>query len=430
MTKRADSAATDAGLCAQIDAARERTLAWLDTLQADGVPCGVVRISAAHDVARWPGVLLPGTYNAVLARSLLDGLSEWGPAKRAGLAHWLLSHRRADGVFRIPGMSDADVFKKPDPAETWRYIDFHVTNYALGALEALAHAAPPVLDFVLPWLEPATLKSWLAERDLRDPWQEGNNIVNLGSFLLLLGQHGDGAVRQQVGDCLSILFDWHDRLQEPATGFWGVGQLSDPERALHAMAGSMHNFHLWYATGRMLPYQDRAVDWSLAQPPRIHSACIDVDLVDLFVHAHLVIDHRRGDIERWLRALLPQLLAFQNADGGFCDTLQGVRRQDGWVRGYEEPQGLSNTFATWFRWIAIAMIADCLWPGRWPWRFRRMVGIGYRKPVAPVGGTSRPESRHRNAQSEGVPASVAAGQGTRQAGPPGNGGAHKTKVQR
>jgi hypothetical protein len=51
------------------------------------------------------------------------------------------------------------------------------------------------------------------------------------------------------------------------------------------------------------------------------------------------------------------------------------------VRGYEEPQGLSNTFATWFRWIAIAMIADLLWPGRWPWRFRGMVGIGYRMPM-------------------------------------------------
>ncbi len=34
------------------------------------------------------------------------------------------------------------------------------------------------------------------------------------------------------------------------------------------------------------------------------------------------------------------------------------------LKGYEEPQGLSNTFATWFRWIAIAMIADVLWPGR------------------------------------------------------------------
>jgi len=51
------------------------------------------------------------------------------------------------------------------------------------------------------------------------------------------------------------------------------------------------------------------------------------------------------------------LLALQQGDGGFFDERQGVRRVDGWVKGYEEPQGLSNTFATWFRLIAIAMIA-------------------------------------------------------------------------
>jgi len=76
------------------------------------------------------------------------------------------------------------------------------------------------------------------------------------------------------------------------------------------------------------------------------------------------------------------LLAFQNADGGFRDVRDGIRRQDGRVGGYREPQGLSNTFATFFRWIAIAMIADVLFPGRWPWRFRRMIGIGYRKDAA------------------------------------------------
>ncbi len=80
--------------------------------------------------------------------------------------------------------------------------------------------------------------------------------------------------------------------------------------------------------------------------------------------------------------MLEALLDFQNADGGFADVTEGVRRQDGWVGGYAEPQGLSNGFATWFRWIVIAMIADLLWPGRWAWRFRRMAGIGYRRQPA------------------------------------------------
>ena len=375
-------AVEEAALLARIEHARQHTLGWLDSLQHSDAPKGVSRISAVHDAASWPGVLLPGTYNAVMARALLGGLWDGSAQERRALADWLLAHRRLDGVFRVPGMSDANVFKKTDLAETWRYIDFHVTNYCLGAVEMLVPDAEPLLDFIEPWLEPLFLKAWLADRDLRDPWQEGNNIVNLGSFLLLHARLGSDRERTRVDNCLQILFDWHDRLQEPATGFWGVGQASDPVRALHAMAGSMHNFHLWYACNRILPFQDRAVDWSLKQPPEIHSACIDVDLVDLLVHAHELTGHRRHDIERWLATLLPRLLDLQLPDGGFPDVGTGVRRQDGWVGGYEEPQGLSNTFSTWFRWIAIAMIADLFWPGRWPWAFRRMVGIGYRRPRA------------------------------------------------
>lgn len=367
----------DAARRDRITEARSRTLRWLETMQAPGQPRGVLRISAVHDPARWPGVLLYGTYNGLMCRHLLDGLADLTSKDREALVAWLESHRRPDGVFRVPGMRDDEVFKKPDPAETWRYIDFHVTNYSLGAVEALDPERPPILDFARPWLDTLRLKAWLADRDLRLPWQEGNNIVNLGSFLLLMRRYrlADPA---EIDRALTVLFEWHDRLQEPATGFWGVGQLSDATAGLHAMAGSMHCFHLWYATGRPLRYQRQAVDYALGRPTTIHSACIDVDLVDLLVHAHARIDHRRSEIKAWLRRELDALLDFQAEDGGFPDELTGTRRQDGWVRGYEEPQGLSNTFATWFRWIAIAMIADLCWPGWRPWHFRRMVGIGYR----------------------------------------------------
>jgi hypothetical protein len=377
---------TDLDLQTSIVEARERSLAWLHSMQAKGYPQGVLRISAAHDTAQWPGMLLPGTYNGTINRALLGDL-ERDSTLHQPLVQWLLGQRRSDGVFRIHGMRDDAVFKKPDLAETWRYIDFHVTNYSLGAIDCLVPDHPAVLDFVRPMLEPLQLKSWLCERDLRDPWLEGNNIVNLGSFLLLLVAQGDSTDQAAARAALQTLFDWHDRLQEPSTGFWGVGQHAHPERLLHAMAGSMHNYHLWYATGRTLAYQDRAVNYCLTQAPRIHSACIDVDLVDLLVHAYRQIDHRRGEIRDWLRMLLAELLAFQNADGGFADVRGGPgvapRRQDGWARGYQEVQGLSNTFATWFRWIAIAMIAECLWPEWSPtgsgWVFRRMVGIGYRQ---------------------------------------------------
>jgi len=369
---------TDVTLQGAVEAARERSLAFLLSLQAPDAPHGVLRISPSHDPATWPGVLLPGTYNGVMALDLIGGLDGFTMPERAGLADWIEASRRPDGIFRIAGMAEGDVFKKPDPVETWGYIDFHVTNYSLGAIQALAPERPARLDFARPWLEPLRLEAWLARRDLRDPWQEGNNIVNLGSFLLLLRDQGTSAEAAAAATALGLMFDWHDRLQEPSTGFWGVGQHADPLRALHAMAGSMHNFHLWYLTGRPLPYQDKAVDYALAQPAAVDSACIDVDLVDLIVHGLMLTGHRREDCLVWLRTLLPRLLTIQNPDGGFPDVREGVRRQDGWVNGYAEPQGLSNTFSTWFRWIAIAMICDVLWPGWRPWRFRRMPGIGYR----------------------------------------------------
>jgi hypothetical protein len=356
----------------RIEHARRATLAWLDRMQAPHAAVGVSRISEAHDPAAWPGMLLPGTYNALLCRDLLGGLD---PVDRTGVGAWLLGHRRADGVFRVPGMRDPDVFKRPEPGETWRYIDWHVTNYTLGALAAVNPAHAPVLAFVEDYLDPRILKAWLADRDMRDPWLEGNNIVNLAGFLLTMRDRPP--LRDRVNAALEILFAWHAYHQEPSTGFWGLGQ-DTPVGRLHAMAGSMHNYHLWYITGRPLPYQERAVDYALSCKPGIVSACIDVDLVDLLVHAHSLRDYRRDIIHAWLDEQLTALLAFQNTDGGFSDERHGLRRQDGWVRGYSEPQCISNTFSTWFRWIAIAMIADLFWPGHWPWRFRRGVGVGYR----------------------------------------------------
>lgn len=380
MNKVTPTRSTDAALAERVERAREATLEWLATLQAPGQPAGVMRISEAHDPTRWPGVLLPGTYNGVMCAELIGGLAPVLDDARMSLVEWLEGFRRADGVFRIPEMKDEDVFKKPDKAETWRYIDFHVTNYSLGAIEALAPDRPPVLDFVRPWLSPTNLAAWLSARDMRDPWQEGNNIVNLAGFLLQMERFGSRAEREQVARALEILFEWHDRNQDPTTGFWGVDQLGTPTRLLHAMAGSMHNFHIWYARGRKLPHQEKAVAYCLTLPPVVDSACIDVDIVDVLVHGLRAGVAPEGPVRAWLAHVLAAILDAQNADGGFADIRQGERRQDGWVRGYVEPQGLSNTFATWFRWIAIAMASDVLWPGRWNWKFRRSIGIGYRQP--------------------------------------------------
>lgn len=372
---------SDAALQRRIDAAKTLSLEWLTTMQAHDRPEGVSRISAFQDIDSWPGMLLPGTHNSILCRALLGDLESMSPSALSALAEWMTAFRLEDGRFRIPEMREEQIFQRETPEESWRYVDFNVTNYTLGALEFIAPGSRPELRFAHPWLDVLFLKAWLAERDLRIPWKEGNNIVNLGSFLLLLRRCGDRAMRQKADAVLPEILQWHYRLQEPATGFWGVGQSADPKLALHAMAGSMHNFHLWYALDEKLPYQDKAVDYALSLKPGIFSACIAVDLADLLVHAHMLMDYRRGEIEQWLRTLLDGLLSFQNGDGGFPDRTEKTWIQHGWLKGYSEPQGISNVFATYFRWITIAMIAECLWPGWRRWRFRTIIGIGYKRPL-------------------------------------------------
>jgi hypothetical protein len=359
-------------LTPRIAAAVARAEEFLWSLQAPGEPAGVFRTSHAHDAARWPSVLLPGTYDTLMALALTGGIARLGSAERTAAAEFVLRFRHAEGSFHLPQHRVEDTYKRPEREETDRYIAFHLTNYALGALDALGHETPPELAFVRPFLEPLQLDAWLARRDLRDPWLEGNNVVNLASFLMLF--RGPDAARARAG--LARLIDWHHFNQEPTTGFWGVGQ-SEPRQHLHAMAGATHNFHLFYALREPIAHAAAIIDYCLDLPIAVQSACIDVDIVDILANFHALADHRRGDIRAWLAAKLAALLDFQNPDGGFADVHEGTRRLDGWVQGYSEDQGLSNSFATFFRLIAIAMIAATLAPDLRRWGFRRMLGIGY-----------------------------------------------------
>jgi hypothetical protein len=360
----------------EIEAAVAGTVSFLLSLRAPGWPRGVFRTSLCHEPDEWPGALLPGTYDALMALSLVGATNELSASDKTFAASFLKKHREADGRFRNSQAKPDDTFKRPERAETEGYMAFHLTNYSLGGLQALDDGDPPVLEFVRPFLDPARLDAWLARRDLRDPWLEGNNIVNLASFLILLAEQGgdDGVAARQA---LRRMIEWHEFLQEPATGFWGVGQTVSATQRLHAMAGATHNFHVYYALGVPIPYLERIVDYCLALPIAVQSACIDVDIVDILANCYFLTSYRRDDIRAWLLGKLDALLKSQNPDGGFADIREGVRRLDGWVRGYAEPQGLSNGFATFFRLIAIAMIGSVLWPGRRHWGFRRMLGIGY-----------------------------------------------------
>lgn len=364
---------TDSLLQERILAAKNQSLRWLNSMQlSDDVP-GVLRVSEYHQPEKWPQMLLSGTYDGTQARVLLGDHIE----EKERLADWILSHQQEDGYFLLPGLRWEDTCKRPDIEATRQYMRFHATNYCMGALDVLGQLDRVELPFLTPFLDPQFFWAWLGQRDMRDPWLEGNNIVNLSSFLLLeLQKNPGGAAAQRLQD---MIF-WHNQQSEPYSGFWGAGQQFSQEALLFALCGATHNLHVFYALDENIPYFNQSISRCLEQPVAIRSGCIDVDIIDILAHGSARCPHRRDEIEFWLRSMLVKLLDFQNPDGGFPDTLLGERGYDGWVKGYKEPQGYSNTFATWFRWIAIAMISEVLWPRWQSWRFRKTIGIGYFKP--------------------------------------------------
>lgn len=369
-----------ADLATRIETARERTLGWFTQRQIIDAGAPLWTESAVADPVRWPGMVLPGTYNSALCLRLIGGFDGVDLAQLSATANWIDNRRQPDGSWWLDGMDQADVFKKPDHGESLRYVTWHIANYTLGALQALGRSNPGDVGFIHAFLDETHLGHWLSRRDMTDPWQEGNNIVNLGSFLLLVRDHGTQAQTDAARARLDQLIAWHALNCEPATGFWGVNQ-SDPTGRLHAMAGATHNYHLFYALNIPILHWERAIDYCLTQPPSVVSACIDADLVDILAHAYKMIDYRRPDIDHWLTAIAEAILDSQNDDGGFADVPggDGIRHFDGWQDGYAEPQGISCAFGTFFRWIALAMIAHCLLPGHRNWQFRSMPGLGYFK---------------------------------------------------
>ena len=351
----------------QVAKTRERVIEWLNSMLVADQPFGAHRASAHHDVSEFPSMLLPATYNATHCRVLLGDYEDLPAENRDALVGFMNEFQRESGAYRMPQLRKENVYYP-----TWEYIDFHTTNYAMGAVLSVGGKLGRPLRFVEPYCSLDYLKEWLSRRNMKDPWNEGNNIVNIASFYFVLRELGDN----RMDALIEHLFGWSEETQDPATGYWLDTEAQPPVHPMVAMAGAAHNFHIYYYLDRPINYVERIVDHCLSfVGDGATTACVDIDVVDILANMYRY-GYRAAEIEAGLKEKLKDLIAFQNPDGGFPDVLEGDRRFDGW-NSYVEPQGLSNCFATWFRTATIGMICEILFPEVFNWRFRNTVGIGY-----------------------------------------------------
>ncbi|MEM9481572.1 MAG: hypothetical protein AAGA58_18130 [Verrucomicrobiota bacterium] len=207
----------------------------------------------------------------------------------------------------------------------------------------------------------SALGKWLKERDMTNPWLEGNNLLFAGQVLLYLHEiEGDEGARED----LEFLFSWLDDEVDPATGLWGTNHGAGPD---HAIYGGYHQLLLYYYKERKLHKPKAVIDICLSlqtldggyAQAGDAGACEDVDTVDVLVNYSKRFDLRRPEVVWSLRRCLTHILELQNKDGGFPYNRNRPFTHNG-MKGTEADPGQSTVFATWFRVHTLALMAELL----------------------------------------------------------------------
>jgi len=395
---------------------KSRIWDWLNTMRASGP--ARFRLHRRSEATPFSSCF------AVFVYDLFGELQQLDPEEVIAWRQWLQQFQDpATGLFIDRDNSG----RSPDPMHDSQHLNDQLTTFCISAIHALGGKLAHPLRFLEPWFEPDRVSSYLESLNWFLPWNCGNKAMFLGIFL---AYEAEIARNGQAHPALDAWFDWHDRHQNPDTGFWGKGW---KVRYIDGLGGAFHQFVVYNFVGRPIRHADRIVDRVLMmqQPDGMYSpwpggaSCYELDAVDVLVHLYWRHDYRRDEIRKALRRLLTAVLANQNRDGGFCWghrpatywkeyvrasmeffshrsllywylSCRGILvsqlgrhmvLRNGWAK---EPRAVneSSLFDTWFRCLTIAEISHVLTDLPWaqyPWRFLTVPGLGwFRRPESIV----------------------------------------------
>jgi hypothetical protein len=266
------------------------------------------------------------------------------------------------------------------PIHDYEHVSMHLAGHVLPALALLGKSPLHPLRFAWPFLEKAKLLEWLARRNWKRAWLEGNNLLFIGQFLIHLR---DVDRKREAGEALNLLFDWLDKRVDPSTGLWGTNGFCPP---FEAMCGGYHQLLLYYYENRPVLNKSRLVDTVLAlqhadggfSPNGGGGACEDTDAADILVNMYKQSEYRRADIRAALERLLESIKGKQRPDGGFVYRVNEPFTHLG-VLKTKSPANTSNMFATWFRIHTIALINEILGKLDWNFGFNNVCSMGWHR---------------------------------------------------
>lgn len=261
------------------------------------------------------------------------------------------------GLMIGPELSDFEA--PPGVMHDREHLLFHSTCAAIPVLQQFQIPLKYPIFAAHRFCDVDYLQSWLNQRDWKNAWFEGNNILFVGQLLVYLRDFEQAA---GAGAALDVWFQWLDQQVDPTTGLWGTNGYCATDAAVY---GGYHQLLVYYHENRDLTSPERLVDTVLDlqhsdggfNPHGNAGACEDVDSVDILVNVYKRRDYRRADIRHALRRCVRHILATQNEDGGFPYKRDCPQSHMG-IPGTDAGPNVSTTFPTWFRVHTLALCAE------------------------------------------------------------------------
>jgi hypothetical protein len=325
---------------------------------------------------------LYGSCFAVMLRHYIGDLDSLSQFEKDSWAEYINSWQDAKtGYYRGPELAENRLTLKKHSLE---HLTQHLTIHVLPALNLLGHQPVYPLSFAHPFADTDYLSKWVKQRDWRDAWLEGNNLIIAGQLLIYLR---DVENISSADSALQYYFDWLDEQVDPQTGFWGSNGYCS---ALEALYGGYHQLLIYYYENHPIKYPEKMVDLALSlqhpngsfNPAGNSGACEDVDTIDILVNLYKMFDYKRPQIRRALRKGAEYVLSMLQPDGGFIFRKDRQFMHMGIQDTYSKAN-VSNLFPTWFRLHTFALIGEVITDDplfEWPWKFNDVCSMGWHRP--------------------------------------------------
>jgi hypothetical protein len=139
-------------------------------------------------------------------------------------------------------------------AHSREHLSEHLTVHVLPALKILGVRPSYSLSFAHRYIDINYLSNWLAARDWRKAWIEGNNLLFVGQLLTFLYEEENIVEAKKA---VKHILDWLDKQIDSTTGLWGTNGFCDVQYAIY---GAYHQLILYYYWNRKVSYMTPLVD--------------------------------------------------------------------------------------------------------------------------------------------------------------------------